>query len=150
MASGARWRADVARGCDAALRPRGRATGGPRGAQEAHSARTRGRRPHVSTRVHVGTPVGRHVAGEVGIWRAHGLVGPGKILGAVIRKRYTAPQFKLGFLHLFLRVGLCPTRFLPVQDAWRLSGRWIPSERRRSRGPEFTRSSNQHVRLNDE
>ena len=28
------------RGCDAALRPRGRAAGGPRGAQEAHGAAT--------------------------------------------------------------------------------------------------------------
>ena len=42
-----------------ALRPRGRATGGPR---KAHRARTRGKRPHVSTRVHVGARVGRQVA----------------------------------------------------------------------------------------
>ena len=39
------WRAGPLRGCDAALRPRGRATGGPRGAQVAHRARTRGRWP---------------------------------------------------------------------------------------------------------
>ena len=65
------------------LRPRGRAVGGPRRAQEAHMAQTRGRRPRVSTRVHVGARVGRHVAEGVGIWRAHGLVGPGKIVGAV-------------------------------------------------------------------
>ena len=32
-----------------ALRPRGRAAGGPREAQEAHRARTRGRRPRMST-----------------------------------------------------------------------------------------------------
>ena len=50
------------RGCDAALRPRGRAAGGPHEAQEAHRAQTRGRRPRVSTRVHVGARVGRHVA----------------------------------------------------------------------------------------
>ena len=33
------------RGCDAALRPRGRAVGGPCEAQVAHRTRTRGRRP---------------------------------------------------------------------------------------------------------
>ena len=60
-----------------ALRPRVRAAGGPRKAQETQRAPTHGRRPRVSTRVHVGDRVGRHVAGEVGIWRAHGLVGPG-------------------------------------------------------------------------
>ena len=87
MASGARWRTDVARRCDAALRPRGRAAGGPREAQEAHKSRTHGRRP----RVHADARVGCHVAGGVVIWRAHGLVGPGKIVGAVTRKRYSAP-----------------------------------------------------------
>ena len=46
------WRAGPPHGCDAALRSRGRATSGPREAQVAHRARTRGRRPHVSTRVH--------------------------------------------------------------------------------------------------
>ena len=30
------WRASLPRGCNVALRPRGRATGGPHGAQEAH------------------------------------------------------------------------------------------------------------------
>ena len=44
-------RAGPSRGCDAALRPRGKAAGGPREAQMAHRARTRGRRPCVSTRV---------------------------------------------------------------------------------------------------
>ena len=39
-------------GCDVALRPHGRATGGSRKAQVAHRARTRGRRPRVSARVH--------------------------------------------------------------------------------------------------
>ena len=39
--------------CDVALRPRGRAAGGPREVQVAHRARTRGRRPRVSTQ----TPV---------------------------------------------------------------------------------------------
>ena len=30
-----------------------------------------------STRVHVDASEGRHVAGKVGSWRAHGIVGPG-------------------------------------------------------------------------
>ena len=43
------WRAGPPRRCDAALRPRGRAVGGPREAQEAHMVRTCGRRPRMST-----------------------------------------------------------------------------------------------------
>ena len=81
------WRTGPPRGCDAALRPRGRAAGGPRGAHEAHRARTRGRRPHVSTWDHVGARVGRHVAGEVECWRAHGLVGLGDSIGVDPRPR---------------------------------------------------------------
>ena len=72
------WRAGPTRECDAALRPRGRAAGGPHEAQAAHWARTRGRRPRVSTQ----TPVwGATWQWGVGIWRAHGLVGPGKKFG---------------------------------------------------------------------
>ena len=56
------WRAGPPRGCDAALRPCGRATGGPREAQEAHRARTCGRRPRLSTWVHADAREGRHVA----------------------------------------------------------------------------------------
>ena len=51
MASGTSERVDVARG-HTALRPYGRATGGPREAQVAHRARTRGKRPRVSTQFH--------------------------------------------------------------------------------------------------
>ena len=63
------WRAGPPRGCDATLRPRGRAVGGPCEAQEAHKARPRGRRPrvHAGPRGHAGPcgrPCGRHVAGE--------------------------------------------------------------------------------------
>ena len=36
------WRAGPPRGCDAVLKPRGRAAGGPREVQVAHRARTRG------------------------------------------------------------------------------------------------------------
>ena len=32
---------------------------------------------HVCPRVHSNARVGHHVARRVGIWRAHGLVGPG-------------------------------------------------------------------------
>ena len=45
-----------------ALWPRGRAAGGPREAQVAHKARTRGKRPRVSTRDHADARVGRHMA----------------------------------------------------------------------------------------
>ena len=41
-----------------ALRPRVTVVGGPHEAHVAHKARTRGRRPRVSTRVHVGARVG--------------------------------------------------------------------------------------------
>ena len=55
-------------------------------------------------------PRGRH---GVGIWRAHGLVGPGKKFGAVTQMRYRTPIFILPiYLYLF-RVGLCPTHVLP-------------------------------------
>ena len=54
------WRTGPPRGCDAALWPRGRAAGCPREVQEAHRARTRGRRPRVSTGPRVsGVPRGR-------------------------------------------------------------------------------------------
>ena len=65
------WRARPPRGCDAALRPRGRATGGPRGAQVAHKARTRGRWPRGPR----GRPSRVPRGSEVGIWRAQGYSG---------------------------------------------------------------------------
>ena len=60
MHDGLTWRAGPPRGCDVALRPRGRATDGLRGAQVAHRARTRGRRPRGSTRTPVRAPCGRY------------------------------------------------------------------------------------------
>ena len=57
------WHAGPPHGCDAALRPRGWAAGGPREAQVAHRARTRDRRPHGYTRVHADAREGRHMAG---------------------------------------------------------------------------------------
>ena len=56
------WHTGLPRGCDAALRPRDRAAGGPCDAYVAHRARTRGNRPRVSTRVHMGARVGCHLA----------------------------------------------------------------------------------------
>ena len=68
----------------------------------------------MSTQVHADTRVGHHVAcGGVGIWRAHGLVGPGKKFGAVTQMRYRASVFNLTFFKNFFCVGLCPTHFLP-------------------------------------
>ena len=57
------WCAGPPRGCDAALRPRGRAAGGPHKEQVAYRARTRGRRPRVSTWVHADARVGCHMVG---------------------------------------------------------------------------------------
>ena len=56
------WHARPPCGCDVALRPCGRAKGGPREAREAHRARTRGKRPRVSARPRghpCGVPRGR-------------------------------------------------------------------------------------------
>ena len=53
------WHAGPARGCDVALRPRGRATVGPR---EAQVALTRGRRPRGW--VQADAQEGRHVGQE--------------------------------------------------------------------------------------
>ena len=66
-----------------------------------------------ATRVHADAHVGRHVAGRgVDIWRTRGLVGLGKMLGAITQLRYPAPIFKLDFTHFFFRVGLCSHTFL--------------------------------------
>ena len=61
------WHPGPARGCNVALRPRGRATAGPR---EALVALMRGRRPRGRTG---GAP--RGMWGGVRIWRAHGYSG---------------------------------------------------------------------------
>ena len=131
------WHVGPPRGCDAALRPRGRAASGPHEAQAAHKARTRGRRPRMSTQVHANTRVGRHVAMGVNIWRAHGLVGPAKKFGAVTQMRYRAPIFKLESFGHFFHVGLCSHTVLTffrwrggttdvgsTGIAWNVSMRW--------------------------
>ena len=93
--------------CDAALRPRGIAAGGPREAQEAHRARTCGRRPRVSTRP-ADARVGRHMAGGVSIWRAHRLVGPCKFTGAVTQMLTAPLHYICASAIYFFRVGLYP------------------------------------------
>ena len=73
------WRAGPPRRCNAALRPRSRAVGGPREAQVAHKARTCGKRPCVSTgprRRPCGAPRGR---------RGSAFGGPGKMIGGVMQ-----------------------------------------------------------------
>ena len=73
------WHAGPARGCDVALRPRGRATAGPR---EAQVALTSGRRPR--ERVHADAREGRHVASEGFAYGGPtGIVGPLLERGAV-------------------------------------------------------------------
>ena len=118
----------------------------PRGAQEAQGEATWRRaaawKCHVTTWVHVGTRVQRHVEGGFAYGGPTGIVGPGKKLGAVTQMRYRAPIVKHGELHYFLRVGHSPTGSLPLQVMWTHCGRWIRSKRRRSRGPESTRSLN--------
>ena len=118
MHDGLRWHARPPRGCDVALRPRGRATGGPRGAQVAHRARTRGRRPRGSTRMPV-----RSATWQVRL--------AGKFIGAVTQMRTAPPHFKRDFLLFFFCVGLCSHTVLPVQDAWQPTGRRMRSGRLR-------------------
>ena len=60
---------------DAALRPRGRAAGGPRGAQEA-PRRDHVARGHATMQDHVGACVGAPRGRGVRSWRAHGYSGP--------------------------------------------------------------------------
>ena len=83
VAQGPRRQADMARrsarGCDVALRPRGRAMAGPRGAQVA-LARVAGGQ---AGRVHVGARVGHHVAGGFASGGPTSIVGPGNIGGTV-------------------------------------------------------------------
>ena len=97
-----RTRADATRHAG----PRGRAACGPRGEPGwPELVRTRGR-GHASPHGH---PRGHHVAsGEAGSWRAHGLVGLGEIIGAVMQMRTAPLPFICANFFLFLRVGLCP------------------------------------------
>ena len=120
------------RGAEAMWQSRGwptRGAGGTQGADMWQEAT----RVHGSTR----TPVwGATWQERVGIWRAHGLVGPGKKFGAVTQMRYRTLTFKLNILHVLFRVGLCSHTSYLLQPTWTLGRIRIPSRRRRSRGPE--------------
>ena len=63
--------------------------------------------------VHADARVGATWQERVDIWRAHGLVGPGKNFGAITQMHYRAPIFILTILIYLFRVGLCPTYVLP-------------------------------------
>ena len=129
--------ARMRRGAEATWQGCGWPTRGARGAQGVDT-RQEGTRVHASTR----TPVWGATWQRVGIWRAHGIVGPGKIVGAVTRKRYSALLFILNALQIVFRVGLCPTRILPFVGDVAASRASMPIALHRSRGPESTRSSN--------
>ena len=100
VASGTKWRADVARGTTARVQRGAEAT--------SHSCGW-------PTRGAGGAQGPGHVAGghacprgvrRAGIWRAHGIVGLGKKFGAVTQMRYRAPTFKRENFGHFFRVGL--------------------------------------------
>ena len=80
---------------------------------------------HATTQVHVGAREGCHVEEGFAYGGPTGIVGPGKNLGAVTQMRYRALLFIHAKFHYFLRVGLCPTRSLPLQVTWTHDGRWI-------------------------
>ena len=63
----------VRRGVEATWQSHGWPAWGPGGAQGADTWQEATR----STRVHADAREGRHMAGKVGSWRAHGIVGPG-------------------------------------------------------------------------
>ena len=96
--------ARMRRGVEATWQGCGWPTRGSRGAQGADTLQE-ATRVHA---VHADARVGRHVARRgVGIWRAHGLVGPGKMIGAVTQLRYTTPIFTHVISTSFFREGLC-------------------------------------------
>ena len=113
------WRARPG-GAEATWQSHGWPTRGAGGAQGADTWQE-------ATRVHGSTraPVwGATWHERVGIWRAHGLVGPGKKFGAVTQMCYCAPIFILTFFIYLFRVGLCPAYVLPFAgdvDAQRAS-----------------------------
>ena len=97
-------------------------------------------------RVHTDARQGRPVAsGEVGRWRAHGLVGLGYKIGAVTHLRYAAPPYILINSTYFLRLGLCSVESYFASDVDESQG-LAPIAKRRSRGPKSMRSSSEHVR----
>ena len=127
----------TASGCDAALRPRGR----------ARVART-GRRRRIG-RGHVagGHAIMRSTWAPVwgatwqaGEWRAHGNSGPWlDFRGGNAISVYRPLIYRRAFL-FFLPCGTMSHTILLLQDTWRRTRRSILSKWLRSRGPESTRS----------
>ena len=92
----------MARGCNVACKATWQSHASPHGEPRwSEWTRTRGR-GHASPR---GCPRGCHVASEgAGIRRAHGLVGPGEIIGAVTQMRYAPLPFMLTLSYHFFCV----------------------------------------------
>ena len=124
------WRSGPPRGCDAALRPRGRAASGPRGVQEALSG--------------AATWQGGHATTWAPVWGATcRLVIEGD--GDEINRRMHPPPPHLTATNaaIFSVWDYVPTRSYLLQVTWCYERRRIRSrgeETRRSRGPESTRS----------
>ena len=100
------WCTGPPHGCDATLRPCGRAAG-----SHVRRRRRTGRWhvaggnscPHGST----WAPVWGATWQGVGRWRAHVSVGPSLVFGAVTQMRYRTPPFILVVSFILSRVGLC-------------------------------------------
>ena len=138
-------------GADVASGPRWRLTwcaGPPRGATRhwGHVAEperpTRGARVALTCgQVPRGRPWGAP-RGERGWWvEGPRVSGPWLVFRGGNAIGVYRPLIYRGAAFFFFRVGLCPTRHLSLQVTWRLIGRSMQPERRRSRGPESTRSS---------
>ena len=131
--------ARVRHGAEATWQSRGWPTRGAGGAQGANTWQE-ATRVHGSTRMPVWGATWQE---RVGIWRAHKLVGLGMKFGAATQMRYRALTFKLNISRVLFRVGLCSRTSYLLLATWTFGRRRIPSRWRRSRGPEYTRSSNQ-------
>ena len=109
-------------------RPRGSATRAHESACVARRWRGCVAGPRESTR----TPRWHHMAeSQAGRWWAHGLVGPGKSIGAVTQRRYAALPYILTYPTNFLRVGLCSLIISSLHDTWQNNGRQMQSYRLR-------------------
>ena len=82
--------------------------------RDAQVARMRGK----ATRVHADARMAPRGMRGADTLRAHGLVGPSEIIGAVTQMCYAPLHFILVVSSLFFRVGLCYREFLNLQDTW--------------------------------